>query len=126
MPQRIAALHSRRFGVPFAEITVPCHFVAGSMTEIANRRDAPSAAETAWLPLMPGLFVVLWSTGFIGAKYGLPYADPLTFLAIRFGIIAALMLPVVLIARAPWPAGWRQIGHHALVGILIQGTYLGG
>ena len=75
---------------------------------------------------MPGLFVVLWSTGFIGAKLGLPYAEPLTFLALRFAIVAALMLAVSLVAGAAWPRSWRDAGHAIVVGILMQGVCLGG
>src|SRR4028118_317137 len=52
---------------------------------------------------MPGLFVFLWSTGFIGAKLGLPHAPPLTFLALRFTLVAALLVAGALGARAPWP-----------------------
>jgi drug/metabolite transporter (DMT)-like permease len=96
------------------------------MTVIAKDQATSHPAGSLWLPMMPGLFVVLWSTGFIGAKYGLPYAEPLTFLALRFGIVAALMLVVSIVSGAPWPASWRQVGHNAVVGILIQGTYLGG
>jgi drug/metabolite transporter (DMT)-like permease len=75
---------------------------------------------------MPGLFVVLWSTGFIGGKLGLPYAGPMTFLALRFGIVAATMAVVALLARSTWPRRWRDLAHMAAVGLLIQFTYLGG
>lgn len=75
---------------------------------------------------MPALFVVLWSTGFVGAKFGLPYAEPLTLLALRFGGVALVMLPVSLAVGAAWPATWREAGHAAFVGLLIQGIYLGG
>lgn len=74
---------------------------------------------------MPGVFVVLWSTGFIGAKLGLPYAGPLTFLALRFAVVTSIMLIVALASRAVWP-GPREAGHAALVGLLIQFMYLGG
>ena len=96
------------------------------MTAISKQLDAKAEAGAVWLPLMPGLFVVLWSTGFIGAKYGLPYAGPLTFLTLRFAIVAAVMLPVSLVAGAKWPRNWRAAGHVAVVGILLQGIYLGG
>jgi drug/metabolite transporter (DMT)-like permease len=76
--------------------------------------------------LMPALFVVLWSTGFIGAKFGLPYAGPGTFLALRFWIVAALMVPVALLAGSAWPRNRVELGHAAMVGLLIQFTYLGG
>ena len=52
---------------------------------------------------MPWVFVLIWSTGFIGAKYGLPYAEPLTFLLWRFALVAGLLLALALVLRAPWP-----------------------
>src|SRR5260370_37450599 len=102
------------------------NFAACPVTAILDKPAAQTVAGAAWLPAMPALFVVLWSTGFIGAKYGLPYAEPLTFLALRFGIVAAVMLAVSLLGRAVWPSDWRAAGHTALVGLLIQAIYLGG
>ena len=75
--------------------------------------------------LMPAVFVFLWSTGFIGAKLGLPYAEPMTFLAIRFAIASALLLLIALIFRAPWPRSWGAVGHIAVMGLLMHGAYLG-
>ena len=75
---------------------------------------------------MPALFVLLWSTGFIGAKYGLPYAEPFTFLSIRFVLIIALLAALALAAKAPWPRGRRQIGHLLVSGTLVHAAYLGG
>ncbi len=74
---------------------------------------------------MPAIFVLLWSTGFIGAKLGLPYAEPMTFLALRFAMAAVLLLAVVLVFRAPWPTTWREAGHIAMAGLLLHGLYLG-
>lgn len=74
----------------------------------------------------PVLFVLLWSTGFIGARLGLPHAEPLTFLALRYAAVIVLMLPIALLARAAWPARPRDAGHIAIAGMLIQGGYLGG
>lgn len=71
------------------------------------------------------LFVVLWSTGFIGAKYGLPYAEPLTFLSVRFALASAALTLWALLAGSPWPTG-RQAAHMAFVGILLHASYLGG
>lgn len=71
-------------------------------------------------------FVALWGTGFVGAKYGLPWADPIDFLAVRFVIAALLMLAVALAFRAPWPERPRDIGHIAVAGLLLHGVYLGG
>ena len=76
--------------------------------------------------IYPLLFVFLWSTGFIGAKYGLPYAEPLSFLLTRYGLVIALMLVIAFITRAPWPASPRQWLHIAVSGILVHAFYLGG
>lgn len=76
--------------------------------------------------LMPLLFVVLWSTGFIGAKYGLPYAEPLTFLAVRYVLVIGLMTLLALAMRAPWPASPRDAMHIAVTGLLVHAVYLGG
>jgi len=76
--------------------------------------------------LLPALFVVLWSTGFIAAKYGLPYAPPLKFLLVRFSCVAVLMAVVTFVTRAALPAGWRQVGHIAIAAWLVHGLYLGG
>ena len=75
---------------------------------------------------IPALFVFLWSSGFIGAKYGLPYCGPLTYLALRYGCVVLLMLPVCWLARAAWPASPREAGHVLVAGALIQAGYLGG
>ena len=80
----------------------------------------------SWLRLMPGLFVLLWSTGFVGAKYGLPYVEPLTFLLIRLGLVAVVLALVALASRAPWPKDWVTAGRIALAGLLVHGVYLSG
>ncbi|MBM3570362.1 MAG: DMT family transporter [Alphaproteobacteria bacterium] len=85
-----------------------------------------SRARALWLAAMPGLFVFLWSTGFIGAKFGLPFVEPCTFLAIRFWLVAGLLLALSLAMKAPWPKGTAQILHIALAGLLVHGVYLGG
>ncbi|MES2742217.1 MAG: DMT family transporter [Pseudomonadota bacterium] len=77
------------------------------------------------LPIaLPAFFVLLWSTGFIVAKFGLPYAPPLTFLLLRFVGVLMLLLPCVLLLKAPWPKG--KIGHVAVAGLLLQAGYLSG
>ncbi len=87
---------------------------------------AESGVARLWLQAMPGLFVLMWSTGFVGAKFGLPYAEPLTFLLLRFALVVVLMLPVALAMRAAWPRTLAQTGHVAVAGVLMQGGYLGG
>ncbi|MBP5998678.1 MAG: DMT family transporter [Azonexus sp.] len=76
--------------------------------------------------LYPFLFVFLWSTGFIGAKYGLPYAEPLSFLLTRYGFVIALMLLIALATRAPWPKQPAQWLHIGISGVLVHAIYLGG
>jgi drug/metabolite transporter (DMT)-like permease len=73
----------------------------------------------------PAIFVVLWSTGFVGTKYVIHNADPLTYLAIRMAIVVVLMAIICAITRPTWPNG-REIGHGIVAGILVHGVYLGG
>ena len=74
--------------------------------------------------VLPMGFVLLWSTGFIVAKFGLPYAPPLTFLLMRFAGVLIVLVPLVLILKAPWPVG--KIRHIAAAGLLLQAGYLAG
>jgi len=83
------------------------------------------ASSSVISTLVAPVFVLLWSTGFIGAKFGLPYSEPLTFLSIRFGLVVGLMLVWVLISKAAWPSG-AQSRALLLVGALLHGVYLGG
>jgi drug/metabolite transporter (DMT)-like permease len=76
--------------------------------------------------LTPLLFVFLWSTGFIGARWGLPDAEPLSFLLVRYLCVIVLMLTIALLSRAPWPNDLRQWGHIGVSGLLIHAVYLGG
>ena len=70
------------------------------------------------------IFVFLWATGFIGARMGMPHAEPGSFLALRFAIAAALLAIIAIWYRATWPRG-AMFGHTLLVGVLIHGIYLG-
>lgn len=74
----------------------------------------------------PLLFVVLWSTGFIGAKLGLPHADALSFLLVRYILVVSLMTLLALAMRAPWPKDGRQWFHIGVAGLLVHAIYLGG
>lgn len=73
----------------------------------------------------PLTFVFLWSTGFIGTKFGMPYAEPMTFLSLRMICVIAILAVIVAIVRPPWPVG-REAAHSAVAGILVHGLYLGG
>ena len=72
-----------------------------------------------WLAAVPAFFVLLWSTGFVVAKFGLPYAPPLTFLILRFICVLIILTPLALILRAAWPVG--RIWHVAVAGVLTTG-----
>jgi drug/metabolite transporter (DMT)-like permease len=74
----------------------------------------------------PALFVLLWSTGFVGAKYGLPYAEPFTFLGLRLAIAAALLALLAVVLRSAGMASGPQYGRAAVVGIFLHAGYLGG
>ena len=76
--------------------------------------------------VFPLLFVLLWSTGFIGARLGLPHTEPLTFLLIRYLAVIGIMLAVAVVARAPWPATASAWFHIGVAGLLVHGVYLGG
>jgi len=67
----------------------------------------------------PAIFVVLWSTGFIGTKYVLNSAEPLTYLAIRMACVVGLMAINVAVARPRWPDR-IGIAHSAVAGILVH------
>jgi drug/metabolite transporter (DMT)-like permease len=85
-----------------------------------NRDFEDLAARAA-----PAVFVVLWSTGFIGTKYVLNNAEPFTYLAIRMAFVVGLMAIIVAVARPRWPDR-RGIGHSIVAGLLVHGIYLGG
>lgn len=75
---------------------------------------------------MPWVFVVIWSTGFIVARYGMPHAPPMTFLAWRYVFSILCFLPWILLAGVSWPATRRQWLHLSVTGVLMHAGYLGG
>ena len=80
---------------------------------------------SALLRFLPAIFIFIWSSGYVVAKYGLPYAEPLTFLCLRYLGVILFMGILAMSMRAPWPArsAWPHI---AVAGILMQAGYLGG
>jgi drug/metabolite transporter (DMT)-like permease len=85
----------------------------------------PRTIENFAIFAAPGVFVVLWASGFVGAKFGLPYAEPLTFLTLRMGAAVGLLLVILLLTRPKWPSG-AGVVHSAITGLLVHGLYLGG
>ena len=93
-----------------------------------NRADMPGSkrylADIA-IFAAPAIFVVLWASGFVGAKLGLPYAEPMTFLAIRMGAVVILIGAISLATRPVWPSRMGVI-HSIVTGLFVHGCYLGG
>ena len=82
--------------------------------------------ENTLVRAMPAVFVLIWSTGFIVAKFGLPYAPALTFLVIRYLLSMACFLVWIALSRAAWPRLARQWAHLGVTGVLMHAGYLGG
>ncbi|KPF48586.1 peptide ABC transporter ATP-binding protein [beta proteobacterium AAP121] len=83
---------------------------------------SPAALQRA----VPLVFVLIWSTGFVVARYGMPHGGPMDFLALRFLSSALLFLAWVRVSGAAWPQGRAQWGHLAVTGVLMHAGYLGG
>jgi drug/metabolite transporter (DMT)-like permease len=85
-----------------------------------------SGDSTRLLAAMPAVFVLIWSTGFIVARYGMPHAPPLGFLAMRYALSVLAFGVWIALSRAAWPVGRAQWGHLAVTGVLMHASYLGG
>jgi drug/metabolite transporter (DMT)-like permease len=85
----------------------------------------PRSIQKAAVFVMPAVFVLLWSSGFIGAKFGLVYAQPLTYLMLRMLGVLVILAIILALTRPKWPnaAGFR---HSVATGLLAHGLYLGG
>jgi drug/metabolite transporter (DMT)-like permease len=84
------------------------------------------ARASGWVRAMPIIFVLIWSTGFIVARYGMPYAPPMKFLVVRYALSLICFGVWVAAARVAWPASRSQWLHLAVTGIFMQAGYLGG
>lgn len=84
-----------------------------------------STNQPAWLVAAPGIFLIMWSTGYIAAKLGLGYVEPMTFLALRFACVVAIMALLFAVIRPPLPNTPAEWMHLAIVGFLLQAMYFG-
>lgn len=84
------------------------------------------ARDDALIRAMPAVFVLIWSTGFIVARFGMPHAPPMKFLAVRFGLSILCFWAWILVSGVRWPGSRAQWGHLAVTGILMHAGYLGG
>ncbi len=82
------------------------------------------SAHGLFLAAAPLIFAVIWSTGNIFTKYGMPYVEPLTFLALRFAFGTLFLVAVAAAFRAPWPASAAEAGHIVVAGVLVHCGYL--
>ena len=82
--------------------------------------------DNAWLRAMPWVFVLIWSTGFIVARFGMPHAPPMKFLAVRYALSILCFLPWIWVTRVTWPKDRRQWLHLSVTGVLMHAGYLGG
>src|SRR5688500_7242648 len=87
---------------------------------------ASISRQDALVRAMPAVFVLIWSTGFIVARYGMPHAPPMKFLALRYVLSVACFAAWAWAARAAMPVSRTQAGHLAVTGVLIHAGYLGG
>lgn len=99
--------------------------MAGPRSGGAVRAGYRPGIDTLAVRATPVLFVLIWATGFVVAKYAAPHAEPLSFLLVRYAGVVVLMVVLALLARAAWP-GRRDALHLAVAGIGIQAGYLGG
>jgi drug/metabolite transporter (DMT)-like permease len=91
-----------------------------------RRRGQKGVSDETLLLAMPIVFVIIWSTGFIVARYGMPHAPPLKFLALRYALSLLCFGVWIAVAKAAWPRERAQWGHLAVTGVLIHAGYLGG
>jgi drug/metabolite transporter (DMT)-like permease len=86
----------------------------------------PTVQDNAWLRAMPWVFVLIWSTGFIVARYGMPHSPPMSFLAVRYALSILCFLPWIWVVGVKWPTSRRQWLHLSVTGVLMHAGYLGG
>ena len=111
-------------GRPSQFIVAAYHKFGHQMRQMSRDQETPELVTFA-SRAAPALFVLLWSTGFVGTKYALTGAEPLTYLAIRMVLVVILMAIIAAIARPRWPDA-AGIGHSVVAGLLVHGFYLAG
>jgi drug/metabolite transporter (DMT)-like permease len=106
-------------GVPECGISFP-------FTSAEYKTSTAISSSSRFTRLAPPAFVFLWSTGFIGGKLGLPFAEPITFLLVRFIAVLLILVPVAFFMKAPWPTRRIDWVHAVVAGLLLHAGYLGG
>jgi drug/metabolite transporter (DMT)-like permease len=94
---------------------------------LAKHLEVPISGGTElWLRVVPFVFIVIWASGYVVARFGLPYAPPLTFLCLRYFGVIVFMGSLALLGRAAWPRTRAELLHLCVAGVLMQAGYLGG
>ncbi|PIT74957.1 DMT family transporter [Limnohabitans sp. G3-2] len=83
-------------------------------------------SSDAWVKATPVVFVLIWATGFIVARFGMPHAPPLSFLSMRYALSIACFGVWIVLAKVAWPQSRQQFLHLSVTGILMHAGYLGG
>ena len=126
MPPRYVKPYVKRQKNDATDAEAICEAVSRTnMRFVPTKTPEQQSALVLHRTTAPALFVLLWSTGFIGARYGMPYIEPLTFLAVRMGFAVVIMAAIALLAGARWPNA-NEIGHSLVAGSLVHGLTLGG
>jgi drug/metabolite transporter (DMT)-like permease len=110
----------RDFGARYTRSRIP------DENDYRHRVITPLAERRWFNSFLAWYFVTVWGSGYLASKIGLQYVAPFTFLTLRFAFGIACMLPIVLIARPPWPASRTEFGHVIVAGLLMHAMNLGG
>ena len=84
-----------------------------------------NSGRPLWLVFAPSIFLFVWSTGYVAAKFGLGFVEPFTFLVLRYGLIVLIMAALFVVLRPKLPKTAMDWGHLAIVGLLMQAAYFG-
>jgi drug/metabolite transporter (DMT)-like permease len=87
--------------------------------------QADKTEQPLWLVFAPSIFLFVWSTGYVAAKFGLGFVEPFTFLVLRYGLIVLIMTALFVVLRLKLPKTAMDWGHLAIVGVLMQAVYFG-
>jgi drug/metabolite transporter (DMT)-like permease len=87
--------------------------------------QADKTEQPLWLVFAPSIFLFVWSTGYVAAKFGLGFVEPFTFLVLRYGLIVLIMTALFVVLRPKLPKTAMDWGHLAIVGVLMQAVYFG-
>lgn len=95
------------------------------MLKVCDPGSGKEKCSPFWPMVAPGVFILLWSGGFAALKAGLAFAEPITYLALRYAVVLAILVPLFLIMRPPLPKSPVEWRHLMVIGILVQTVYFG-